>query len=107
MKNLIAEFKQEVKNIWTSGNNDTSRPKRKIMDIRVTEKEGQQAEVELYFDQEFYRMFGRHNTVRREVFTGDIKEACKVAREFKKLLPTFKIEFYSLEYMNSFKTEMM
>jgi hypothetical protein len=51
-------------------------------------------------------MWGQHSTARKVIFTGDLKEACGIAKELKKMLPTFKIEFLSLEYMNSFKIEM-
>lgn len=108
MEKLVQEFKNEVYRIFNGDDHDTSKPykKTKRLEILVTEKEGSQAEVELYFDQRFNRMWGQHSTARKVIFTGDLKEACGIAKELKKMLPTFKIEFLSLEYMNSFKIEM-
>lgn len=106
MEKLVQEFKAEVVRMVNDPDRDRRKPGKKRMEIRVTEIMKNGAEVELFYDQKFFRMFGQHDTARKEIFTGDLKTACEVARELKKMLPAFKIEFLSLEYMNSFKTEM-
>jgi hypothetical protein len=79
----IDEFKTKIKTQYKS--NDCSRPKNntKTIQIRVDEKANGNGVVSLYYDEEFFRRFGRHNTVWVEVFVGDLKKACEVARELK------------------------
>lgn len=79
----IADFKAAIKKAYK--NNDCSKPKKgtKTIGIMIWGRAENQAMVQLRYSEEFYRMFGRHNFVDVIIFTGDLKEACQVARDLK------------------------
>jgi hypothetical protein len=79
----IAEFKAAIKEAYRT--TDTRKPKKgsKEVEIMVWGRADNQAMVQLKYSEQFYRMFGKHNFVDVIIFTGDLKEACQVARELK------------------------
>lgn len=95
---VVAEFKAEVKAaIKESRSEYGSYPKKnsRRLEISVINRIGEEASVELNYSEEYYRMFGRHDFVTKVIFTGDIKEACKIARDLKKeiALPISYLEY--------------
>lgn len=95
----IAAFRAELIRVMKDEDRDRKRPvkKSKRLEIRVTERKGKKADLELFYDEQFKRMFGQHDTVRKDLALNiDLKQACSFARELKKQLPTFSISF--LEY---------
>lgn len=79
----INAFKKTIQEQYK--NNDCSKPVKgsKTLQIIVEEKEGGRAYVWLKYNEEFKRMFGRLNGCWQEVYEGDLKTACNVARELK------------------------
>lgn len=98
----IAEFKAAVVNKKNDPDIDHRKPKRKALrlEIRVVEKEDKKANLELFYDQQYYRMFGQHDTVWQPVLNNvDLKTACDAARELKQQLNKFSIVFLPYEPM--------
>jgi hypothetical protein len=97
----INEFKAEYKRVTTDPDRDRSKPKKgsKYIEIMVWGRENNQADVELRYCEEFYRMFGRQDFVNVRVFEGDLKTACQVARELKEETNGLKISY--IEYFES------
>jgi hypothetical protein len=96
----IAALKAEIMRKKKDPTNDTSKPYKKQirLEIRVTEKEDGKADLELFYDQRYYRMFGQHDTVWQTVLKGvTLKAACEGAKQLKKQLPTFSILYTPYE----------
>lgn len=92
----IAAFKAAVMAKRNDPLIDHKRPykKSKRLEINVIEREDATADVMLLYSMRYSRMFGQVDMVHRFVLEhAAMQDACKAAKELKKLLPAFSIVY--------------
>lgn len=82
---LVAMFKKDVLKSMKDPENKRPLKNTKVIEILVRENKDASAEIILNYYQEFFRMFGKGDTVNYMINEKNMKNACEIARSLKAL----------------------